>query len=280
MNPVLPPFLFLFDISALLSGKTREWQIFSRLGDCFLPRGVLQELEFLSSRAPEPDVEQAAREFMRFYPNSHWHETTSIASHPGLKPAAGAALSGRSRATLAVAQAAYGLARNHPEAMVVLVANDQGLLNKVRSLEVSNLSGIPLAAFMQWVRTQRRPQAVMQQLQMMRSQMGEVAPAAVSSRSKPLAPTRSTSAGATPVRSTSARSAPVRSIPTASAITKRSKAARRPPQRFNFSQFISQLITLAVLITMGLAAWRVINPVSFNQFWQQLPFSKQQTNKG
>lgn len=270
MNPVLPPFLFLFDISALLAGKTREWQLFSRMGDCFLPKGALQELEALCSRSPEPDIELTAREFMRFYPDSHWRETTSVASHPALKPAEGAALSGRARATLAVAQSAYGLTRNHLEAMIVVVANDQGLVKKVQSLDVPNLCGIPLAAYMQWVRTQRRPQVVMQQLQMMRSRMGEAAPVGAGSRSKPTATSRATAIHATTGRAT----------PTATPAAKRPTAVRRPPKRgFNFAQLVSQIITLVILIVMGLAAWRIMNPVSFEQFWQQLPIAKPQPKR-
>ncbi len=267
MSAVLPSILLLFDTSALLACRTRDWQLFSRIGDCYLPRVVSQEISFLRDRASETDTESAAREFERFYPTSGWRQTSSIASHPKLRPAEGHALSNRARVALAVAQTAYGLARNHPDSLVVLVANDQGLTQKVRSLELSNLCGIPLSALMQWLRTQRRPQAVNHQLQTMRLGVGEFTMVGAGHRYR--------SPAATAVAGTHATVTPTTLKP-----TRRSPVSQRSRRRlFNPMGLLSQLITLGIVITLGIAVWRVVNPISFNQFWQQLPLPRHQPSR-
>jgi len=268
MSAMLPSILLLFDTSALLASRTREWQLFSRIGDCYLPRVVLQEISFLRDRASETTTESAVREFERFYPTSGWRQTSSIASHPKLRPAEGHALSNRARVALAVAQTAYGLARNHPDSLVVLVANDQGLTQKVRSLELSNLCGIPLAALMQWLRTQRRPQAVNHQLQTMRLEIGEFMMVGSGNRYRSPAATAA-------VAGTHATTTPPALRP-----TRRSPVNQRSRRRsFNPIGLLSRLITLGILITLGMAVWRVVNPISFNQFWQQLPLPKHQPSR-
>jgi hypothetical protein len=128
----LPPFLIVLDLTALMAGKPQDWREFSRAGVCFVPKVVLEEIQDLCDNAPEPFLAETAREFVRFYSTSGWHETLSIATHPLLKPAEGHALSKRARIALAVAQTSYGLALNRPEGLVVLVANDQALLKKIR----------------------------------------------------------------------------------------------------------------------------------------------------
>jgi len=284
MSTVLPPILLLFDSSALLSGKTREWQLFGRVGGCFVPRVVLQELDFLRDRATDSSVESTAREFGRFFPESGWRQTSSIASHPLLKPAEGHTLSNRARVSLAVAQTAYGLARNHPDSLVVLVANDQSLLQKVRMLDIHNLCGIPQPVFMLWMRTQRRPPAVAQQLQVMRTMSGAVTPVGASSRGRTSAVARSpvTNRSTTASRSTLNRgsASPVNATKSSTAKSSKYAPQRRPPRRtISFGQIISQLVTLIVLVTLGLAAWRIIDPIRFNKFWDQLPISQQRTQR-
>jgi len=284
MSSVLPPILLLFDSGALLSGKTREWQLFGRVGDCFVPRVVLQELDFLRDRATDSAVESTAREFGRFFPESGWRQTSSIASHPSLKPAEGHTLSNRARVSLAVAQTSYGLARNHPDSLVVLVANDQSLLQKVRMLDIHNLCGIPQPVFMMWIRTQRRPPAVTQQLQVMRTMSDTAMPVGASSRGRASTAARSPMTNrTTPAsRSTSARggASTVNTTKSSSAKSSKRTTQRRPPRRsISLGQIVSQFVTLIVLVTLGLAAWRIIDPIRFNKFWDQLPISQQRTQR-
>lgn len=269
---VLPPIVLLFDISAILAGKTREWQDFARVGECFVPRVVLEEIEFLQHRASEPDAERTAREFTRFYPDSGWKSSLSIASHPALKAAPGQAMSSKARLSLSVAQTAYGLSRNRPEALVVLVANDQGLMQKLRMIDASNLCGIPVSALLQWSRTLRRPAVIATQMQTMRSpveagsrSMGNRA-ATESSVYRPTA--RSTHRSAT--RATS-RTTAVRSTSVQRAATRQSTA----PSSARLGSLLYNLLTLAIVAAAILGVWRIIAPDSFGLFWQQLPFAEQ-----
>jgi hypothetical protein len=190
-HPLSPP-IILLDSSALLAGRSQEWQTFSRLGDCAIPAIVWEELQVLCDRAPEPHLERAAREFVRFYPTSGWQIVPSVlesaasqpaiaqptinqpaiaqtvAEHPLLQPAAGATLSQTARRSLAVAQTTYGIALQVPTRLVVLVMNNPGLLKQIAALRQPNLCGLPLAAWMQWVRTQRKPDAILHHLHQIR----------------------------------------------------------------------------------------------------------------
>jgi len=244
---ILPPFLIVLDISALLAGNTREWQGFSRIGECFVPKAALEEMEFLCHRAVEPKLEQVAREFARFYPTSGWKAVLSIATHPALKPTEGHALSKKARLALVVAQAAYGVARNHPEGVVVLVANDQALLQRLRSLAMPNLCGIPLAAWLQWTRSLHRPAVVTQQIQAMRSPVGNAV--GVHRSTKPTTPSRQAAV---------AQPSP-------------SYAPRTPSPSWRLRQKFYNLLTLAIALVVVGSLWRAVSPVSFAQFWRQLP---------
>lgn len=254
----LPPVLILLDISALLAGRTRDWQLFSRVGTCYVPRAVLEEMEFLCNRASEPEVERVAREFSQFYPTSGWQPSVSIATHPSLRPAPGQSLSSKARLSLAVAQTAYGLSRNRSEALVVLVANDQSLIRRLRIIDAPNLCGIPMTALVQWGRTLRRPLVVTNHLQMMRSPVGVVG-------------------GMTTV-SPSMRSATVQraaAAPSKRTVTRRPPAA---PHSLRIAQAFYNLLTLLLITLLGLGIWRVVQPASFEQFWQQLPIPGKSTS--
>lgn len=62
----LPPILILIDTSAIVAGKTREWQMFARAGECFVPRAVLEEIEFLCKRASNPILSGQLENFPAF----------------------------------------------------------------------------------------------------------------------------------------------------------------------------------------------------------------------
>lgn len=242
----LPPFLILLDLSALMASGVRHWQEFSRLGECFIPKAVLEEIQMLCSHAIEPDQARTAREFVRFFPESGWKATTSIAQHAALKPIEGHVLSKKTRLSLAAAQAAYGLARSRPEGLVVVAANDQGLVQRLRMLNTPNLCGMPLTVLVQWSRTARKPPVVANQLHAMRLMVGAVIPAA--SRTS-IAP-------------------PARPKPSQIAQSKERHPARRSVRPV---QIFYNLLTLVIVAIAVLAVWRVVHPTSFNQLWRQFP---------
>lgn len=279
---ILPPFLIIFDASALLAGETRQWQEASRLGDCFIPEPVLEAMQTLCDRAPDPNIESKAREFIRFFDASGWQMNCGKAEHPALQPVPGHALSQRARLALEILQNSYGLSQRRLDSLVILVANDQPMLQRVLGLNRPNLCGIPLAALVQWSRTQRRPATVNHHLQLMR--------AATPVTSEVTHPTETPNPRSMPAkqsvsRQTTARQisaqqrsvspppapAPVRS----SNVRPRSRIASPPPRRarrsFRLSSFLANLITLAVLVTIGGGIWRFVHPASFSQFWEQLP---------
>lgn len=243
----LPPFLVVLDISALMASGVKHWQEFSRIGECFIPKAVLEEIQLLCDHAIEPAQARTAKEFVRFFPQSGWKATTSIAQHPVLKPAEGHTLSKKTRLSLATAQAAYGLARNRPEGLVVVTANDQGLIQRLRMLNTPNLCGLPLTVLVQWSRSARKPPVVTNQLHAMRLMVGAVTPSA----------SRTTQSVAT-VRPKPSLPAPSNSRPTA-------RRSFRPAQVFY------NLLTLAIVAIAVLAIWRMVNPTSFNKLWQQIP---------
>lgn len=258
---LIPSILLLFDTTALMAGKATEWQEFLRLGECYIPQGVFEQVEYLCDRASEPALESVAREFVRFYPNSGWKKNTVQAEHPNLKPAPGHSLSKRARLSLEVLNHAYGLALRYPERLIVLVANDQSMLQQAMGLQVKNLCAIPVSPLMQWVRTQRRPQVVNHHLQWVR----------VSSSASERTGDRGKS---TPPRSAvTAKPASTRDITPATRpgmyTAKRQRVRVRSRQLFSLiSNIVSLVIFLGVLATI----WHFVSPGSFYQFWNSLPF--------
>jgi hypothetical protein len=168
MSLELPPFLLIFDLPVLLAGKTREWQDFSRLGQCYVPQVIYDALQQVA-KTGEPEPEQVAREFSRFFADSSWQLTADRAEHPALQPLPGQQASQKARLTMALAQCAYGTARHNPGRMVILVSNDQPNLQRILGLGQANLTGIPLAALLLWSRSGRRPDVVNAKLQGLRS---------------------------------------------------------------------------------------------------------------
>lgn len=248
--------MIVFDTSALLAGKTREWQQFSQLGECLVTEGVLEAMNTLCDRAPEPAIEATAREFARFYPTSGWNVSLAIAEHPSLKPADGHTLSQRARLSLEVLKCAYGVARRRRDSLVIVVANDQPMLQKIQELNAKNLCGIPLAALMQWTRTQRRPAAVAHYLQLTRSPETAATPAT----------SRQSASPKSSIYKTTGRlaTAPAPVI---------SRSARKTPARrsLHWSRLVANIVNLVVVSVAIAVAWRFISPASFNQFWQQMP---------
>ncbi len=254
---VLTPVLLLFDSPALLKSSSRDWANFRQLGECYVPEGVLEALEFLSSQATEPGDESTAREFLRFYPTQDWKKTNVSADHATLKVAPGHALSKRARLALAVLQCAYGLALRYPDRLVVLVSHDPSVLQKVPPLEKPNLCGLPLTALLQWGRSQRRPTVVSHHLQFVRAASGKA---------------QGTPGSATAQPSRRATPATVRSSAPATVDWAAPKGRRGQwGWSLKLRRGLTNLVSLAIFLGAIAVGWRWLHPVSFNQFWNQLP---------
>jgi hypothetical protein len=74
---------------------------------------------------------------------------------------------------VATAQCVYGLAQEHPEALVIFVSNSQPLLKRLASVGTTNLCGITGAMLLNWARKGERPPAATQQLQSLMRTLAE-----------------------------------------------------------------------------------------------------------
>ena len=257
----LSPILFLFDLSALLAGEPREWQEFSRFGKCFVPQVVYREIQALSQVAIEKPHELTARELIRFLPDSGWELSGAGATHAALVPAPGQHESKRARLALMVAECAYGLARNSPGRVVVVVSNDQTLVQRLHLVQAPNLCGLPLSALITWSRTARRPPVVTHQIQTMKGTVTQ----------RQTAPNSVMTTVASPIP-ISTRLSPALVRPTA-APSPRGARPLRPlvsAHPNSLSQLMSALWALVALtIAIGIV-WYVVQPQSLNQLLRQL----------
>ncbi len=160
----LPPVLVTFDADVLMAGRTQIWQEYAKVGSCYLPEVVYDEIDYLTGKAVEKSQEQVAREFMRFFADSGWIITDAQETHRSLEPS----IKNQSKPAMlvvATAQCVYGLAQEHPDALVVFVSNSQPLLKRIASVGSANLCGITGAMMLNWARKAERPAAATQQLQ-------------------------------------------------------------------------------------------------------------------
>ncbi len=244
MAVAIPPVLLVLDISTLSAASTREWLGFSRVGSCQIPKIIHEEMRFLHNRTPDPDLERVAREFSRFYKTSDWKISDEVAHHPALKSATGEALTKRTRIALAVARCAYGLATENPTNLVVLVASDRSLLQRIYDMKIPNLCAINGATLLQWSQTGQRPIAVIQKIQQMRV-AGVTPKPAASSRYRSTASTAIQTG--TRIQSTTAR-VTTRPISDSSSISDR-------------HWFWEALSIVSALLAVGLAgflAWKLV----------------------
>lgn len=253
---VQPSVLLLIDLSAVMAGSIREWQEYWRVGQCYLPQVVYEEIQFLCTRAPEPTQEQTAREFVRFFFNGGWHLTTTHATHPTLTPASGQAISKRARLSLATAECAYGLSQEHQDKLVVFVANNQTLLHKIKALGVSNLCSITATMLLQWSRTGQSPPSVIQQMETMSKAVGSL----LTTPKQRVTSTSSRPAFSPPPMTRPASASRMQ-------VSSRQRATAGSP-----SQLIRQLLALVGIAIASLIMWRIIQPASFNQVWQHFGF--------
>ncbi|MBI4781926.1 MAG: hypothetical protein HY785_11500 [Oscillatoriophycideae cyanobacterium NC_groundwater_1537_Pr4_S-0.65um_50_18] len=168
----VPPVILVFDISALSVASPSEWREFSRVGSCYIPQVVYEEMRLMFDRSPDPDLERIAKAFNRFYASSGWQITDANGHHPNLKVGSGQALTRRSRVSLAVGRCAFALSQDFPNSLVVLVSKDRALLQRLYEIPVVNLCGITGESLLQWSRTGQRPIAVSQKFQQFRTAYG------------------------------------------------------------------------------------------------------------
>lgn len=168
----VPPVILVFDISALSAASPTEWREFSRVGNCYVPQVVHEEMKMLFDRSPDPDLERLSKTFSRFYTTSGWQVSDTNAHHVLLKAGSGQALTRRARVSLAVGRCAYGLAQEFSHSLVILVSKDRSLLQRLYDIPSFNLCGITGEALLQWSRTGQRPIAVSQKFQQFRAAYG------------------------------------------------------------------------------------------------------------
>jgi len=168
----LPPVLVTFDADVLMAGRTQVWQEYAKVGSCYLPEVVYDEIDYLTGKAVEKAQEQVAREFMRFFADSGWIITDAQETHRALEPSI-KNQSKQAMLVVATAQCVYGLAQERPDALVVFVSNSQPLLKRMASVGAANLCGITGAMLLNWARKVERPAAATQQLQSLMRTLAE-----------------------------------------------------------------------------------------------------------
>lgn len=233
--------ILVFDLTALLGSGTREWQEFKKVGSCCLPEVVIEEMEFLCKRAPDIEQETKAREFSRFLPTSNWATTAIYWEHPLLQSQEGEQLSKNARLQQAIAKAVYALSQQNPEQLVVFVVNNQRLREQVESLQIPNLCTLTVTALLQWIRTNQRPINVAQKSQLLKT--------GAQSADNPSGETRAT-------------------VSTPSSQTRTFKGVTKKPAS-PLPALIAMILSLGSFGIVGLAIWFLVNPVSFQQFWDK-----------
>lgn len=242
--------ILVFEPRAILAGRTRDWSQFHKLGTCLIPQVVLEELEFLTKRAVEPEVEKAAREFCRFFPDSAWQVSNYQNTHPSFQHKQGENMSKSARLQMAIAEAVYGIATDNSDKLVVLVANQTNLRTEIDNIGQDNLTTLPLTQFIQWLRTQQKPVNVSQKLQKFNCSDNNSTPVTGITNSPKKKSTSSTNKSSS------------QSSSGASAKVKKKKSNPLTP-------IISTLLAFGSLIVVSGLVWYMVQPTSFQQFWQK-----------
>lgn len=158
-----PRIFLLIDLNTFFACKPYEWLEFSRVGRCYVPQVVYEELEAWAMSRSESIESKIAREFRRFMLESDWQLTRSLISTES-RP-----MTRRARLALDVRNSAEDLARSSIGRLVVVVSNDRALVQQVQALKFDNLTGIPVSTLLAWSRTQRQPPIVLQHLRSMQT---------------------------------------------------------------------------------------------------------------
>ncbi|MCS6960777.1 MAG: PIN domain-containing protein [Pseudanabaenaceae cyanobacterium SKYGB_i_bin29] len=156
----MAPHILIFDQGPITSGNLHYWQAVTRLGTCYIPQVVLDELKRMAEEAPlgrETTAEAAAKEFLRYYEGGGWQVTRVTKSHSDLTPTPGHNLSRKARLSYTVAQCAYGMAEQNPNAVVILVTEDQALIRRVGAIGLPRLGGTTGIAVREWTKNNQVP---------------------------------------------------------------------------------------------------------------------------
>lgn len=249
--------LLIFDHKTILTGRTRDWSLFDQIGTCFIPQVVMEEIQFLCTRAVNPEEETKAREFSRFMDNNNWQINQLLAEHPSFIPPDGQNMSKNARLTQSIAKSVYGLAQEYPSQLVVLVSNQQTLTNDIERLNINNLTTLTLAQFTQWLRTKQRPINVSEKMQKM------ITEGFAGAKVQPSPPQLSQSQPK-PQQINIITPSPTNK----KEYVRESKVIVRKPGCF--ANFISSILAILGFSLAGLILWYLIQPNSFNQFWENM----------
>lgn len=171
--------LLLFDHTALLNGKPYDWLEFSQVAPCYVPRVVYQEIQRVAIEEPACHRTKLVGELRRFWVESDWKLTEASADLPDVAPEMSQHYGDRAKLALAIAEAAYGFARQSVGRLVILVSQDRALLQRIQALNIPNLTGLPVNAVLMWNRTGRYPSVVMQHRRAMQANSLVVHPTGV-----------------------------------------------------------------------------------------------------
>ncbi|MFQ3680465.1 MAG: hypothetical protein SNJ60_08170 [Pseudanabaenaceae cyanobacterium] len=155
--------VFLWDRGAITGSDRHLWAHVKTLGDSYLTPRTLQELETLAqdvkaNRGGGTSIEALADSFVRFYQSSGWRLADTDEGHPQFQGLEG---SGRkAMENLANVRAAWGLSRQHPQSLTVLVSADATLVRKLNDLELENLRAATAISLRAWQGNRNTPPAI------------------------------------------------------------------------------------------------------------------------
>ncbi|MFN3362080.1 MAG: PIN domain-containing protein [Pseudanabaenaceae cyanobacterium] len=156
----MAPHILIFDQGPITSGNIHYWQAVTKLGTCYVPQVVLDELKRMAEEAPlgrETSAEAAAKEFLRYWEGGGWQVTRVTKSHSDLTPTPGHNLSRKARLSYTVAQCAYAMADQNPDAVVILVTEDQALIRRIAAIGLPKLGGTTGIAVREWTKSNHIP---------------------------------------------------------------------------------------------------------------------------
>ncbi|NJK59456.1 MAG: hypothetical protein HC918_03265 [Oscillatoriales cyanobacterium SM2_1_8] len=155
--------VFLWDRGAITGSDRHLWQHVQDLGSSWLAATTLQELENLArdvgaDRGGGTSVEALADAFLRFYESSGWRLTEVNEGHPQFQVLEGAGR--KALDNLASARTAWGLSRQHPQALIILVSADATFVRKLNELNLENLRAATAISLRAWQGNRNAPPAI------------------------------------------------------------------------------------------------------------------------
>ncbi|BAU10289.1 hypothetical protein LEP3755_07730 [Leptolyngbya sp. NIES-3755] len=166
-----PQIFLLIDLNTFFACKPYEWLEFSKVGRCYVPQIVYEELDAWATSRSQSHESRIAREFRRFMLESDWQLTRGASPTPTgtLISTESRPITRRARLALDVKNSAEDLARSSIGRLVVVVSNDRALIQQVLALNLDNLTGIPVSTLLTWSRSKRQPPIVLQQVRSMQT---------------------------------------------------------------------------------------------------------------